>query len=485
MNPILTAACRTKQALNSAGKGLKKTPVCEIAVSGRDNGALDLFLDKEDCKKLLILSIPGEHPARDELVRQLQEQGRDYALWDMKEPLRLQDVENIRLFAMGEGCDGFAALGEPWLLCAGKLAALRMAQKDKTAEALMTGALGRKRWPLVVIPTAPKAAAVSDEVWAKDLRGYWLRKRDPAFVPGFCLLDPAWMPAQSREEHIEQSLALLALCLEEALDPREEESRPARLVTVEDILKDLRALAEDRFEPREEYYRRILESALWQGGYAAALAEEAAQLLEISKGRALAAILPALLNEYWKAEPQTVASLEVMTVGALEPRVDEEEDSPFGLPEELRSVFAALGLPEKLPALTAEQSTLLAEKVAKRINGTVSCPLVLGRKDLRSLLTLCSEAAPAMEIPAEEEPVRRKALAISLPKRKEKPLAEEAPAEHPEEDESASEKDPEIPEKKPLLSRFKRKKNTEDAEELEESPAEAKELPPELVLPEE
>ncbi len=486
MNPILTAACRTKQAFISAGDNLKKRPVCQISVSGQDSDALDIFLDREDCEKLLVLSLPGENAAREALLHQLEEQGRAYTLWNMKEPLRLQDVENIRLYALGEGCDGFVALGEPWLLCAGKLAALRMAQKDRTAEALMAGPVGRKRWPLVVVPTAPKAAAVSDEVWAKDKRGYWIRKADPAFVPGFCLLDPAWMPEQTREEYVEQSLCLFALCLEEALDPQREDGRPALLITAEDILKDLRALAEGSFVPAAEYYDRIFRSASWQSGYGSVLAEETARLLAISKGTALAAILPALLLEYWEKRPQSLASLDVMTATALPAPTEDGEEPAFRflLLDELRSLFGSLGLGEKLPALTEEQIVLLADKCHKRVNPACPCPLVLGRKDLRTLLSLCALAAPESARPEEEIPSRKKALTVRLLKKKETTEVMEAGEEAPTEVLSAGEK----PERKSILSRFKRKDKTGVTEDSPETPIEANEallLPAEAEIPEE
>lgn len=427
MNPILTSACRTSQAVRSMKNSLQKQMSCVVETGPLAGLAIPERLREGKLEKPLLLISREDDAGKTALISSLTEAGLDYALWEMKEPLRLQDVENIRLFTLGERCDSLIALGEPWLLCAGKLAALRMAQKGRTAEELMTGSAGKKPWPLLVIPTVPKGAAVSDEVWAKDCRGYWTRRRSPYFVPVFCLADPELMPSQSREEYIEQSLCMLALCLEEALDPKKEEIRPALLITADDILKDLRTLAKNCFAPTAEYYGRVFRSAPWQGGYAWALAEESARLLEISKGTALAALLPALLHEYWERTPQSLAHLDVMTAGQCLAAEEEEDgdDFRFVFLDELRSLYTALGLKEKLPALTEEQILLLAEKVHKRVNPALSCPLVLSRRDLRRLLSLCAEAAPVMELPPEEKPSRLKMFAARLKRKEENEEASE------------------------------------------------------------
>ncbi len=519
MNPIRTAFRRTQQALREAPKSLKKEKPCALHI-GAALEALPERLCALACKKPLLLVSEGEREACGRVEALLQAAELPFSLWEQREPLRLQDIENIRLYALGEGCDSLVAVGVDSVLMAGKLAALRLAQADKTAAELMSNPLRAKRRPLLLVSLTAESVAVNDYIRAKDARGYWTSRRAAALRPTDCWLLSELLPSPTREELLEKTMRLFAVALEEYLNPQRAEQRASLLLTLEALYCDLKKLAAGTLAADDGFYERALSAAEWQGGYALALAEETARVLELPLSAALAALLPPLLQRYRKAAAELFVRLDGMVLTADSPReaVDESADVPptgeEALPllsdtaamdealtedamragaatlEALGALFAALDLAEMLPAMTEEQIRAAADKVCRALNPRVACPLVLGRRDLRALLADASIPAPQEERSENEEPKKRR-----LPRLKRSPRSEGASTESAEavsgnaaDGENAADAERAAPEAKRFRLPLRRKKaEADEPEQTDESSAEetpdlsAEQAPPALA----
>lgn len=405
MNLLLSLSCRGRQALDSIRTTFQKKTDSTLHVGAGCVGMAAEVLANFRAKKPLVLMPAGPCPGREELLRSLEEAELPYVLWEVKAAMCVRDIENIRLYYLGAGCDSFVALGDDMILSGAKLAAVRVVHGKKTTEELLGRTPGKKLPVILAIPTSLENRALAPSLTL----GGGLSMSGERLRPPAALLDRELLPAMEKEELAAVCLRLFTLAAEGLLD-RNNKDRQSRLrLSAAALLGQLERLAEDRFEPEDDLFREAAWLGGQRGGYALALAEEVGKRLDLHPGAALASILPVLLELYARKAPKAMEALEALSgdYGVYTKEEPEAEPAPAAEPEgespaeseaevvtpppadllwQIRNLAWRCDLPEQLPQMEDAAIHAAAEAAAGVVNPHIACPLVLGPKALAALL---------------------------------------------------------------------------------------------------
>lgn len=409
MNLFLTVSCRARQTLDSIKTPfVKKTDSTLHVGAGCVSTAADV-LARRRVKKPLVLMPADPCPGKEALLQCLEEAELAFVPWEMKESISIRDIENIRLYYIGAGCDSFVALGGDDILSAAKLSAARVVYPKKTTHELQGKTLRRKLPLVLAIPTSLENRALAPSLRLENgfaMSGERLR-------PAAVLLDRELLPETEKQTMAAVCLRLFCLAAEGLLDKANKDRQNQLRMSAAGLMGQMERLAEDGFSLEDDLFREAAWLGGQRGGYALALAEEAGKALNIHPGEALAAILPALLELYAQKAPKAMEAL--ATVGGdygvytkeepeeRIPAADEAAAETGGASEEasepehvtpppadilwqIRNLAWRCGLPERLPLMDEAALHAMAEAAAKAVNPGISCPLVLGPKALLSLL---------------------------------------------------------------------------------------------------
>ncbi len=406
MSLFLTLSCRSRQTLDSIKTSFQKKTDSTIHVGAGCAATAADVLRRHRVKKPLVLLPAGPCAGKKTVLQSLEEGEVAFVPWELDGPVHVRDIENIRLYYIGAGCDSFVALGSDELLAAAKLAAARVTQPRKTAGELSGKTLRKKPPVIMAIPTGLESRVLAPSLTLEgglSMNGERLR-------PPVVLLDRELLPETDRQTMAAVCLRLFGLAVEGLLDPRSKNRQNQLRLSAAALLGHLERLAEDCFALEDDLFREAAWLGGQRGAYALALAEEAGKELDIHPGAALAAILPALLELYAKKAPKAMETLNSLwgeygdytkeepeaqepapaEEPAAEPAAETEAETvtppPADLLWQIRNLAWRCGLPEQLPVLDDAMLYTIAEKAARTVNAHGAGPLVLGPKALQALL---------------------------------------------------------------------------------------------------
>ena len=248
--------------------------------------------------------------------------------------------------------------------------------------------------PLFVIPTTAgsgsettPAAVITDEK-----SGRKAAVNDPVLVPDTAFLDP--MLTVSMPPSLTAATGMDALChaveafINHTYNTRKEDENAVRAVTR--ILRYLPIAYRDgnNVEARENMQLAAFEAgvAFSRGcvGYAHALGHPLSALYGVPHGRAVAAILPAVLRAYGRAAEKRLADL-AERCGIGEEGMDRAARADAFI-RRIGEMNASMCIPERIPDIRKKDIPKIAELAAREAHPLYPVPAILSRKQLEALV---------------------------------------------------------------------------------------------------
>lgn len=382
MRLFQTAVCRTSQAIISIKK--KLCPAAgQLVEEGEDAlSATAELLKKKKVKKALIVCPPGYGETVNAVQEGLKAAGLASVVWDQIPPEPTADhAENLRLYWLGEGCDGFVAIGPGPVLDVVKLAAARAAKPGKSAlELLQKGRVSGRTKPVLAIPTLEGGCAVSlSEATVRDGAGRPYTLTGRGLTPGAAVLEPALSENAAVPALVQVGMTALCRAVESYVCPlyANDTSKDQAARATGMLLRSLEPAQNGdvmaRLEVLRAYRLAGLAASRTAGGYVGAMARAAYRVHGVPEGSACAVILPAVLEDYGAKAKDALAKLAaascVMTDG------DDERKSQ-ALLWQIKNLAFRLGLPEFLEEIRRDDVPEIAELTIRQVNPRLSAPAV-------------------------------------------------------------------------------------------------------------
>ena len=301
---------------------------------------------------------------------------------------RIETVEQIAARFRAEGCDSMVAIGGGSPMDAAKAAAARLARPDRTVGQLK-GLLRvhKKIVPFAAVPTTAGtgsettiAAVVTDENHHK------YAVNDLCLIPRWAILDPALTVSLPAQVTAETGLDALTHAVEAYTNVlyNTRQTRELARQAVAAIFEYLPRACADGTDLRA---RQEMLAASYRAGFAFtrasvgnvhALAHTLGGLYNVPHGRANAALLPVMLEEYGPAVYKRLA--ELADVVGLCPNGDRAEKARAFIGA-IYDMNRTLGIPTGFDCIRPEDLPQMAAWAEAEANPVYPVPVVFGEED--------------------------------------------------------------------------------------------------------
>lgn len=394
MSLTTTVVCRLRQSLLRARR-VGARPVRPTVEEGAGSVfALGQLLRSNRLRKPMIVVGRGADAWGERAVNILEESDLACSLFDMlpADPTT-DDGERLRLQWITDQCDCFVVIGDAAAIDLTKAAAARAACRNRTIlELVGREKIRRKLPPVIAIPTASGGGR---ETLARaeiaDIQGNIYVLEDAALAPAFAILDPELLADMPRGTLARYAAQGICLAVEAYLSGYADDYARAAAA---DAVRGLLSAVEPCWNSGGTTLQRseLLAASRDAGiaasqagfGYAEALSRSVAKVRGGSRSEALAAILPAVLENYGNHAQGQLAELAELC-GVAEADAPRAEKAAAVI-DRIRQLFFRVGLPETLELMPREAGREIAEMAAADANPAYACPAVWTSADFTAAL---------------------------------------------------------------------------------------------------
>lgn len=399
MNALQKIWCRTYQTVMKAATPLLPWREPELLEFENGTRGLGAFVRNKGYAKMLVVTGPNVYKKglADELIRGLEENGVEYALFNrvVNNPT-IDNIEEAYALYKAEGCDSIVALGGGSPMDLAKVVGARAAKPNKPVKKMKGLLKIMKRIPdLYAIPTTAGsgsettiAAVVSD---SKTHEKYPIN--DLSLIPRYAILDPKLTAALPPSTTATTGMDALTHAVEAYIGrsntkKTKESAEKAVKLIFDNLLKayehgdDIEAR---RNMQRASYYAGVAFTRAYVG-YVHALAHALGGFYGTPHGLANSVLLPVVLEYYGESAHKPLARLAEITGICTDKDDDAAKATKFI--DRIKEMNALMDIPSNIDGIKPEDVPEMAKRAAAEGNPLYPVPRLLGEDELAKIYGL-------------------------------------------------------------------------------------------------
>lgn len=399
MNALQKIWCRTYQAVMKAATPFLPWREPELLEFENGTRGLGAFVRNKGYAKMLVVTGPNVYKKglADELIRGLEENGVEYALFNrvVNNPT-IDNIEEAYALYKAEGCDSIVALGGGSPMDLAKVVGARAAKPNKPVKKMKGLLKIMKRIPdLYAIPTTAGsgsettiAAVVSD---SKTHEKYPIN--DLSLIPRYAILDPkltvALPPSTTATTGMDALTHAVEAYIGRSNTKKTKESAEKAVKLIFDNLLKAYEHGDDiearRNMQRASYYAGVAFTRAYVG-YVHALAHALGGFYGTPHGLANSVLLPVVLEYYGESAHKPLARLAEITGICTDKDDDAAKATKFI--DRIKEMNALMDIPSNIDGIKPEDVPEMAKRAAAEGNPLYPVPRLLGEDELAKIYGL-------------------------------------------------------------------------------------------------
>ena len=399
MNALQKIWCRTYQAVMKAATPFLPWREPELLEFENGTRGLGAFVRNKGYAKMLVVTGPNVYKKglADELIRGLEENGVEYALFNrvVNNPT-IDNIEEAYALYKAEGCDSIVALGGGSPMDLAKVVGARAAKPNKPVKKMKGLLKIMKRIPdLYAIPTT--AGSGSETTIAAVVSDSKTHEKYPinvlSLIPRYAILDPkltvALPPSTTATTGMDALTHAVEAYIGRSNTKKTKESAEKAVKLIFDNLLKAYEHGDDiearRNMQRASYYAGVAFTRAYVG-YVHALAHALGGFYGTPHGLANSVLLPVVLEYYGESAHKPLARLAEITGICTDKDDDAAKATKFI--DRIKEMNALMDIPSNIDGIKPEDVPEMAKRAAAEGNPLYPVPRLLGEDELAKIYGL-------------------------------------------------------------------------------------------------